>query len=91
MSDVSLSMGSMLDDNSFHEVIVSREKQDVILSVDGVRVRDKIPGDFQRLNLDGKMYIGGVPIIDQVVFLTITKSSALNLNCLFTFAGNCSL
>lgn len=61
-----MSMGSMLDDNAFHEVAVSREKQDVILSVDGVRVRDKIRGDFQRLNLDGRMFIGGVPVMDQV-------------------------
>lgn len=74
-SELSMSMGSMLDDNAFHEVALSRDEKDVILSVDGVRIRDKIPGNFHRLNLDGRMYIGGVPTIDQVRVLNFSSKS----------------
>ena len=48
--------------------------RDLILSVDRVRVRDRIKGDFQRLNLDRDLYIGGVPHVDKglVVFENFT-------------------
>jgi contactin associated protein-like 2 len=39
------------DDNTFHEVMISRERLDVIMSVDRVRIRDRILGDFMKLNL----------------------------------------
>lgn len=47
----SMALGSLLDDNLFHEVVISRERRDIILSVDRVRARDRIKGDFHKLNL----------------------------------------
>ena len=38
--------------------------RDVILSVDRVRIRDRIKGDFHKLNLDRDLYVGGVENIE---------------------------
>jgi len=48
----SLSVGSLLDDNMWHDVIISRNKRDLMFSVDRVVVQGKIKGDFSRLNLN---------------------------------------
>ncbi|XP_065337127.1 neurexin-4 isoform X2 [Cloeon dipterum] len=57
----SLSVGSLLDDNIWHDVVVSRNKRDIMFSVDRVVVRSKIKGEFSRLNLNRDIFIGGVP------------------------------
>ena len=56
--ETSLSLGSILDDNVFHEVMIARDKRDLVLSVDRVKIRDRIRGEFQKLDLDGYLYIG---------------------------------
>ena len=63
--ETSMALGSLLDDNLFHEIMISRERRDVILSVDRVRIRDRIKGDFHKLNLDRHLYIGGVPHVEE--------------------------
>ena len=69
-----MALGSLLDNNLFHEVMISRERRDVILSVDRVRIRDRIRGDFHKLNLDRELYIGGVENVEDglVVFENFT-------------------
>ncbi|XP_049869625.1 neurexin-4 [Pectinophora gossypiella] len=57
----SLSVGSLLDDNIWHDVVISRNRRDVWFSVDRVIVRGRIKGEFSRLNLNRALYIGGVP------------------------------
>ncbi|KAL7638819.1 UNVERIFIED_CONTAM: hypothetical protein RMT77_010353 [Armadillidium vulgare] len=57
----SLSVGSLLDDNSWHDVEFVRREKNVSLIVDRVRVDSQILGDFKRLDLNKYMYIGGVP------------------------------
>ncbi|XP_050739952.1 neurexin-4-like isoform X2 [Eriocheir sinensis] len=57
----SLSVGSLLDDNSWHDVEIRREQRNVTFLVDRVRVDDVILGDFKRLDLNKELYIGGVP------------------------------
>ncbi|XP_060801715.1 neurexin-4 [Amyelois transitella] len=57
----SLSVGSLLDDNIWHDVVVSRNRRDILFSVDRVLVQDRIKGEFSRLNLNRAVYIGGVP------------------------------
>ncbi|XP_041970280.1 neurexin-4 isoform X2 [Aricia agestis] len=57
----SLSVGSLLDDNIWHDVVISRNRRDLIFSVDRVVVRGRIKGEFSRLNLNRAFYIGGVP------------------------------
>ncbi len=37
----------------------------MILSVDRVRSRDRVKGDFHKLNLDRYIYIGGVPHVEE--------------------------
>ncbi|CAG9853678.1 unnamed protein product [Phyllotreta striolata] len=61
----SLSVGSLLDDNIWHDVVISRNKRDILFSVDRVVVTDKIKGEFERLNLNRDFYIGGVPNIQE--------------------------
>jgi contactin associated protein-like 2 len=48
----SLSVGSLLDDNIWHDVVVSRNRRDILFSVDRVIVRGRIKGEFDRLNLN---------------------------------------
>ena len=72
--ETSMALGSLLDDNLFHEIMISRERRDVVLSVDRVRIRDRIKGDFHKLNLDRTLYIGGVPHVEEglVIFENFT-------------------
>ncbi|XP_076061076.1 neurexin-4 isoform X2 [Oratosquilla oratoria] len=57
----SMSVGSLLDDNSWHDVEIRREERNVTFLVDRVRVDDIVKGDFGRLDLNKKVYIGGIP------------------------------
>ncbi|CAH2071974.1 unnamed protein product, partial [Iphiclides podalirius] len=61
----SLSVGSLLDDNIWHDVVISRHRRDVIFSVDRVVVTGRIKGEFSRLNLNRALYIGGVPNLQE--------------------------
>ncbi|KAJ8665187.1 hypothetical protein QAD02_006849 [Eretmocerus hayati] len=57
----SLSVGSLLDDNMWHDVVFSRYKTDVSFSVDRVRIIGRVRGEFTRLDLNRAFFIGGVP------------------------------
>ncbi|XP_004931219.1 neurexin-4 isoform X1 [Bombyx mandarina] len=61
----SLSVGSLLDDNIWHDVVISRNRRDIIFSVDRVIVQERIKGEFSRLNLNRALYIGGVPNLQE--------------------------
>ncbi|KAJ2951870.1 hypothetical protein O0L34_g4113 [Tuta absoluta] len=60
-TSTSFSVGSLLDDNIWHDVVVSRNRRDVLFSVDRVIVQGRIKGEFSKLNLNRALYIGGVP------------------------------
>ncbi|KOB71646.1 Uncharacterized protein OBRU01_10999, partial [Operophtera brumata] len=66
----SLSVGSLLDDNIWHDVVLSRNRRDIIFSVDRVIVRERIKGEFSRLNLNRAIYIGGVPNFQEGLVVT---------------------
>ena len=57
----SVSAGSLLDDNLWHDVFISRRGSVLTFSVDRVVVKHKIQSDFTRLNLNFDLYIGGYP------------------------------
>ncbi|XP_015588333.1 neurexin-4 isoform X1 [Cephus cinctus] len=57
----SLSVGSLLDDNIWHDVLISRNRKDISFSVDRVLIKGRIKGEFHRLDLNRALYIGGVP------------------------------
>ncbi|XP_063906965.1 neurexin-4 isoform X1 [Zophobas morio] len=61
----SLCVGSLLDDNIWHDVVISRNRRDILFSVDRVVVQDRIKGEFNRLNLNRAFYVGGVPNIQE--------------------------
>ncbi|XP_062540681.1 neurexin-4 isoform X1 [Armigeres subalbatus] len=61
----SLSVGSLLDDNIWHDVVISRNRRDIMFSVDRVIVEKKIKGEFDKLNLNRAFYIGGVPNLQE--------------------------
>jgi len=48
----SLSVGSLLDDNIWHEVIIMRNRLEVVFSVDRVTIEGRIKGEFERLDLN---------------------------------------
>lgn len=57
----SFSVGSLLDDNIWHDTVISRNRRDIIFSVDRVIIRGRLKGEFDRLNLNHHLYLGGVP------------------------------
>lgn len=57
----SISAGSLLDDNLWHDVFISRRGKDLIFSVDRVIVKSSLKSDFFRLDLNHDLYIGGLP------------------------------
>ena len=58
----SISAGSLLDDNLWHDVLISRRGRDVLFTVDRVLVRHFLQSDYTRLNLNHDLFIGGIPI-----------------------------
>lgn len=48
----SLTVGSLLDDNVWHDVVISRNRRDIIFSVDRVIIQGKLKAEFNRLNLN---------------------------------------
>lgn len=48
----SMSVGSLLDDNTWHDVVIARNRRDLIFSVDRVLIRGRIKGEFHRLDLN---------------------------------------
>ncbi|XP_022919939.1 neurexin-4 isoform X2 [Onthophagus taurus] len=57
----SLSVGSLLDNNIWHDVVISRNRRNILFSVDRVVVEGKIEGEYTKLDLNRALYIGGVP------------------------------
>ncbi|XP_065217760.1 neurexin-4 isoform X3 [Planococcus citri] len=57
----SLSVGSLLDDNIWHDVMFSRVYKDIVFTVDRVSVKGTIKDEYATLNLNNAFYIGGVP------------------------------
>ncbi|XP_015438051.1 PREDICTED: neurexin-4 isoform X2 [Dufourea novaeangliae] len=57
----SLSVGSLLDDNMWHDVLISRNRKNISFSVDRVLIKGRLKGEFHRLDLNRALYIGGVP------------------------------
>lgn len=55
----SLSVGSLLDDNAWHDVEIRREQRNITFLVDRVRVDDVILGDFKRLDLNKEVGVLG--------------------------------
>lgn len=48
----SLSVGSLLDDNMWHDVLISRNRKNISFSVDRVLIKGRIKGEFHRLDLN---------------------------------------
>lgn len=59
-TSTSLSVGSLLDDNIWHDVIMSRNRRDILFSVDRVVVQGRIKGEFSKLNLNRAVSINSV-------------------------------
>ena len=58
-----ITAGSLLDDSDWHRILISRNNRDLNLTVDDHTVEHKITGDFVRLDLNDKLYLGGLPAI----------------------------
>lgn len=56
-----ITAGSLLDDNTWHDVSLDHSGRNIILSVDRVVVKKKLRGDFSRLSLNLDFWIGGLP------------------------------
>lgn len=70
----SLSVGSLLDDNIWHEVIIMRNRLDIIFSVDRVTIEGRIKGEFERLDLNNEVFkLKYVHIIKYLIYFLIFK------------------
>lgn len=49
---ISLSVGSLLDDNIWHDVLISRNFKEIFFSVDRVSITGVVKGEFSTLNLN---------------------------------------
>lgn len=67
----SFSVGSLLDDNIWHDVVISRNRKDIIFSVDRVLIKGRVKGEFVRLNLNRE--VGFIPLSDSYLFYIFTK------------------
>ncbi|KAL3247876.1 hypothetical protein MRX96_056793 [Rhipicephalus microplus] len=57
--------GSLLDDNIWHDVQISRFRRELVFTVDRVVVRQRLKGDSFQLDLNRELYIGGMPNFNQ--------------------------
>ncbi|GFS11689.1 contactin-associated protein like 5-4 [Elysia marginata] len=57
--------GSLLDDNQWHDVVIRRDRNEMRIVVDRLLNEVTTKGLFYRLDLDKKMFIGGVPYFNQ--------------------------
>lgn len=57
--------GSLLDDNIWHDVHISRFRRELVFTVDRVVVRQRLKGDSFQLDLNRELYIGGLPNFNQ--------------------------
>ncbi|XP_077561755.1 neurexin-4 [Haemaphysalis longicornis] len=57
--------GSLLDDNVWHDVQVSRFRRQLVFTVDRVVVRQRLRGDSFQLDLNRELYIGGMANFNQ--------------------------
>ncbi|EEC08437.1 neurexin IV, putative, partial [Ixodes scapularis] len=57
--------GSLLDDNIWHDVHISRFRRELVFSVDRVVVRRVLRGDSFQLDLNNELFIGGLPNFNQ--------------------------
>ncbi|BFZ06336.1 hypothetical protein BsWGS_09375 [Bradybaena similaris] len=56
-----LTAGSLLDDNQWHDLVITRNRQDLKIVVDRLVTTNTTSGLFFRLDLDKYLYLGGVP------------------------------
>ncbi|KAG1681270.1 Neurexin-4 [Nymphon striatum] len=61
----SLSVGSLLDDNFWHDVVIQRNGKHLTFSVDTFVVKETMLTDYRYLNLNREIYIGGIPNFNQ--------------------------
>ncbi|KAH7952096.1 hypothetical protein HPB52_018374 [Rhipicephalus sanguineus] len=57
--------GSLLDDNLWHDVQISRFRRELVFTVDRVVIRQRLKGDSFQLDLNRELYIGGMPNFNQ--------------------------
>lgn len=65
-----MSVGSLLDDNLWHDVRILRNRREVVFTVDRVMIRERVKGDYAQLDLNHNLYIGGVPNIQEGLIVT---------------------
>ncbi|XP_066300050.1 contactin-associated protein-like 2 [Branchiostoma lanceolatum] len=55
--------GSLLDDDQWHSIEITRKRRDISLKVDRFFVKFRTNGDFERMDLDRQITVGGVDFL----------------------------
>ncbi|CAH1775387.1 unnamed protein product [Owenia fusiformis] len=53
--------GSLLDDNQWHDVEISRVGKEISFTIDRQNIVNRTRGDFYQLDVDKQLHIGGIP------------------------------
>ena len=77
----SLSVGSLLDDNAWHDIEIRRDHNNVTLLVDRVRIDDVIQGDFPRLDLNRQVCRLSGASCPQMCFVVLMLSTQGHIEC----------
>lgn len=58
--ETTLRAGSLLDDNQWHDVDITRKGREIYFTVDRLTVTNMTNGDFYQLDLDRHIHLGGI-------------------------------
>lgn len=68
--------GSLLDDEQWHDVLIVRSEKNLNISVDGVSIWRNLTAVFMHMDMNRKVYIGGVPSFSNKRSVAVTESFA---------------
>ncbi|KAM3186642.1 hypothetical protein ACTXT7_003895 [Hymenolepis weldensis] len=68
--------GSLLDDEQWHDVLIVRSEKNLNISVDGVSIWRNLTAVFMHMDMNRRVYIGGVPSFSNKRSVAVTESFA---------------
>ncbi|VDK71548.1 unnamed protein product [Dibothriocephalus latus] len=73
-TDNSVLAGSLLDDDQWHDVSIIRTEKNLNISVDGVSTWRNLSAIFVHMDMNRKLYIGGLPSFANKKSVTVTEN-----------------
>ncbi|KAL7060882.1 hypothetical protein AAHC03_010101 [Spirometra sp. Aus1] len=84
-TDNSVLAGSLLDDDQWHDVSIIRTEKNLNISVDGVSTWRNLSAVFLHMDMNRRLYVGGLPSFANKKSVTVTENF---MGCLEEFNFN---